>query len=94
MAAIVSIACKRVAATVRRRFAAQKRVRVRPCLHTFTLAMQTQGATLPVTFKFGTDSVPVYHAFATLSALANIQSVLARAWSAKDAIAPTVYTTI
>lgn len=70
-------------------------------LSALTLAMQTQGAILPVAFKFGTDATPVYRTFSTQSALAafcssmvaHIQSVLARAWSAKDAIDLTVYAT-
>lgn len=70
-------------------------------LSALTLAMQTQGATLPVTFKFGTDTEPVYRTFAAMSDLAafcaamaaHIQSVLSSAWSAKDAIDLSVFGT-
>lgn len=70
-------------------------------LSALTLAMQTQGATLPVTFKFGTSIEPVYRTFAAMSDLAAfcaamaayIQGVLARAWSAKDAIDPASFIT-
>lgn len=59
----------------------------------YDLAVQTGGATLPVTFKFGTDTEPVYHAFDTLEELADfytkamrhIQDTLADGWKKKDA---------
>lgn len=59
----------------------------------YDLAVQTSGATLPVTFKFGTDTEPVYHTFDTLEELADfytaamkhIQSALAEGWKKKDA---------
>ena len=35
----------------------------------YDLAVQTGGATLPVTFKFGTDEQPVYRTFETLEEL-------------------------
>jgi hypothetical protein len=35
----------------------------------YDLAVQTGGATLPVTFKFGTDEVPQYREFVTLEEL-------------------------
>lgn len=58
----------------------------------FDLATQTNGATLPVTFKFGTDDEPVYHEFSTLEditdfyikAVAFKDQVLADGWKAKD----------
>lgn len=60
----------------------------------YDLAVQTNGATLPVTFKFGTDEEPTYKTFDTLDELADfyakamayVQSVLADGWSAKDGI--------
>lgn len=60
----------------------------------YDLAVQTAGATLPVTFKFGTDEQPEYRQFTTLDeltdfyvkAMAYIQTTLAEGWKAKDAI--------
>ena len=60
----------------------------------YDLAVQTAGATLPVTFKFGTDEQPQYRKFATLDeltdfyskAMAYIQTALADGWKEKDAI--------
>lgn len=60
----------------------------------YDLAVQTVGATLPVTFKFGTDEQPQYRKFATLDeltdfytkAMAYIQSTLAAGWQEKDGI--------
>lgn len=60
----------------------------------YDLAVQTAGATLPVTFKFGTDEQPKYRKFSTLDeltdfyvkAMAYIQSTLAAGWKEKDAI--------
>lgn len=59
----------------------------------YDLAVQTAGATLPVTFKFGTDDVPCYHTFKTIEdltdfytkAMKHIQSSLANGWNNKDA---------
>lgn len=59
----------------------------------YDLAVQTNGASLPVTFKFG-DSVPVYHTFETLeeisdfytSALSYVNNTLADGWSRKDSL--------
>lgn len=59
----------------------------------YDLAVQTGGATLPVTFKFGTGTEPVYHTFDTLeeltdfytAAMKHIQSALADGWQKKDA---------
>lgn len=58
----------------------------------YDLAVQHAGATLPVTFKFGTDDVPCYHTFNSLDeltdfytkAMQHILSVLADGWSKKD----------
>lgn len=65
----------------------------------YDLAVQTAGATLPVTFKFGTDEQPQYRKFETLDeltdfyvkAMAYIQSTLAEGWKEKDAIDWSVY---
>ena len=60
----------------------------------YDLAVQSGGATLPVTFKFGTDDVPVYHTFSTLDELAEfykgamefINTTLQEGWTAKDSV--------
>lgn len=60
----------------------------------YDLAVQTAGATLPVTFKFGTDEAPVYKTFETLEelsdfytkAMAYVQTTLSDGWTAKDNI--------
>lgn len=62
----------------------------------FDLAMMTEGATLPVTFKLGEqeDGTPVYHEFATVGdlqsfytgAVAYINRTLAEGWAEKDGI--------
>ena len=60
----------------------------------YDLAIQTQGATLPVTFKFGTASEPVYYTFTDIvefsefytQAIAYVNTVLAEGWAKKDAI--------
>lgn len=60
----------------------------------YDLAVQTNGKTLPVTFKFGTDETPVYRTFDTLDELADfytkmvayIQTTLADGWKKKDAL--------
>lgn len=59
----------------------------------YDLAVQTAGATLPVTFKFGTDEAPCYHTFTTVEelsdfytkAMRHILSALADGWNKKDA---------
>lgn len=58
------------------------------------IAMQTDGKSLPVTFKFGTDENPVYHRFESIAeisefymlALAHVNSALEEGWRQKDAI--------
>ena len=58
----------------------------------YDLAVQTNGATLPVVFKFGTDETPVYREFSALDELADfytkamlhIQKTLADGWKKKD----------
>lgn len=60
----------------------------------FDLAAQTSGASLPVTFKFGTDNEPVYYEFTTLEditdfytkAVAFKDRILSEGWTLKDAI--------
>ena len=59
----------------------------------YDLAVQTNGTSLPVTFKFG-DTVPVYHTFNTLeeisdfytSALSYVNNTLAEGWARKDSL--------
>lgn len=60
----------------------------------YDLAVQTNGASLPVTFKFGSTFEPSYYTFESLadisdfyvSAMAYINSTLANGWREKDAI--------
>lgn len=60
----------------------------------YDLAVQTNGASLPVTFKFGTEDEPRYHDFRTLDELADfytkaiayMQQTLADGWKEKDNI--------
>ena len=60
----------------------------------YDLAVQTDGATLPVKFKFGTTEEPVYRVFETLAdlsafytaAMRHIQNTLDAGWQKKDAI--------
>lgn len=60
----------------------------------YDLAVQTGGANLPTTFKFGTTERPVYHTFTTVeelmgfyvSAMKYINDVLAEGWKEKDAM--------
>lgn len=60
----------------------------------FDLAVQTNGATLPVTFKFGSTEEPQYYTFTTLEELQGfyfqaiqfIQSTYQRGWAEKDGI--------
>lgn len=60
----------------------------------YDLAVQSDGATLPVTFKFGSDAEPVYRTFDTLdelrdfytAAMAHIQSALENGWRKKDSL--------
>ncbi|MDY4667278.1 MAG: hypothetical protein SO359_05170 [Prevotella sp.] len=59
----------------------------------FDLAVQTNGASLPVTIKLGTDDKPVYRVFSQLedfrtfytAALTYIQQTIADGWKVKDA---------
>lgn len=60
----------------------------------YDLAVQTEGASLPVTFKFGSDDEPVYHEFTSLDelkefyqgAMAWVNQCLAEGWKEKDGI--------
>lgn len=60
----------------------------------YDLAVQTGGASLPVTFKFGTDASPIYYTFETLedfndfytTSLTFIQTTLAECWREKDSV--------
>ena len=64
----------------------------------YDLAVQTNGATLPVTFKFGNES-PLYHKFDKmeelssfyLSAMTHIQKTLSDGWIMKDAVDLSIY---
>lgn len=65
----------------------------------YDLAVQTKGASLPVTFKFGTSEEPVYRTFETLpdlqafymASVQYVQSVLSEGWQTKDQIDWSVY---
>lgn len=67
----------------------------------YDLAVQKQGATLPVTFKMGEkdDGTPIYHTFETmadaedfyLQAVGYINQCLAAGWQKKDSIDWTPY---
>lgn len=60
----------------------------------FDLAVQTNGASLPVKFKFGTEAEPVYKTFTTVeslkdfyvAAIAYIQTCLEEGWEKKDSV--------
>lgn len=66
----------------------------------YDLAVQTNGQSLPVKFKFGTDEAPVYHTFTTLeelqefymTSLAFVQQVLDDGWQEKDTLDLSVFT--
>ena len=65
----------------------------------YDLAVQTGGANLPITFKFGTTNEPVYYTFTTveelnsfyLAAMTYINNTLATGWQEKDSIDWSVY---
>ena len=60
----------------------------------YDLAVQTDGATLPVMFKFGMSEQPVYHTFDNLAdlqdfytkAMRHIQNTLEAGWQRKDTL--------
>jgi hypothetical protein len=65
----------------------------------YDLAVQTNGATLPIVFKFGDDEETVYYEFKTLEDLSNfyitsinyVQTVLQEGWNKKDKINWDIY---
>ena len=67
----------------------------------YDLAVQTNGASLPVTFKFGDNNNPVYHEFTTLEELTDfytkvlqyINTTLKEGWDKKDSIDWSKYST-
>ena len=60
----------------------------------YDMAVQTNGATLPITFKFGSSDNPIYYKFTTLedltsfytSAMTHIINILNQGWNTKDSI--------
>lgn len=66
----------------------------------YDLAVQTEGASLPVTFKFGTDDEPIYEEFTDVESLksfytamvAHIQSAVSAGWEEKDEVASQLLT--
>ena len=60
----------------------------------FDVAVQSNGANLPVRFKFGTEDAPLYHDFTTIEELTDfyygamvfINTTLQEGWTAKDNI--------
>ncbi len=65
----------------------------------YDLAMQTNGQSLPVVFKFGTDDDPKYREFTTeeelgdfyVQAMSYVQSTLQNGWAKKDTFDVTLY---
>lgn len=65
----------------------------------YDIAVQKNGATLPVEFKFGTEDTPMYQIFHTveelekfyLPAVSYVQQCLAEGWRKKDAIDYSLY---
>lgn len=65
----------------------------------YDLAVQTLGASLPVTFKFGTDDEPCYYKFSSIEQLkdfytkcvAHIQTTLEECWKIKDSFKLDLY---
>ena len=68
----------------------------------YDLAVQTEGKSLPVVFKFGNEDSPVYYEFNTLEELTDfyigvtkhIQDMLIKGWKSKDSIDWSIYKTI
>lgn len=66
----------------------------------YDLAVQTEGTSLPVKFKFGTDDSPIYYTFNTLDELKEfyttslnfVQQTLAEGWNEKDNVDWNVFT--
>lgn len=67
----------------------------------YDLAIQTDGLSLPVTFKLGTDDEPCYYEFTTVAnitdfytkAIEHIQKTIEHGWLAKDSINLSLYRT-
>lgn len=65
----------------------------------YDLAVQTEGQSLPVTFKFGTDDEPKYREFTTLEELSDfyrksisyVLTTLQEGWKKKDGFDVTLY---
>lgn len=65
----------------------------------YDLAVQTEGQSLPVTFKFGTDHEPKYREFTTLEELSDfyrksisyVLTTLQEGWKKKDGFDVTLY---
>ena len=65
----------------------------------YDIAVQTNGASLPVTFKFGCSEKPIYHTFKTLddiqnfyfSSIKHIENTLNKGWVEKDSINWNIY---
>ena len=65
----------------------------------YDLAVQTEGQSLPVTFKFGTDDEPKYREFTTLEELSDfyrksisyVLTALQEGWKKKDGLDVTLY---
>ncbi len=63
-------------------------------LSAYSIALQTDGKNLPVTFKFGTDDKPVYRVFDTVEDLSSfclamnmfIQATVEQGWESKKGI--------
>lgn len=68
----------------------------------YDLAVQSEGKSLPVIFKFGTTDNPIYHTFETLeditdfysSAITYINNTLADGWKKKDSLDWSEYETL
>ena len=60
----------------------------------YDLAVQSNGSSLPITFKFGTTENPIYHEFTSLEDLTNfysgalawINTTLSEGWQMKDTL--------
>ena len=66
----------------------------------YDLAVQTDGASLPVKFKFGTDDAPIYHTFTSLEEFRDffltsinfVQRTLDEGWQEKDNLDMSLFT--
>ena len=65
----------------------------------YDMAIQTDGKSLPITFKFGTEKEPVYHTFEDLSSVSDfyqkclsyVQEQIRVGWEEKDGIDWTIF---